>query len=182
MPPTLLPARPTSETGPTPHHTTPHHTTPPPPPPIRVRQPPDVWKGPSLILQSEFIYPPWEHVWVNVCTDRWCTRVRGREFRNERRIYGLAGLRISLHGPLPALLQGGAPPSDFLAGIPFRSSGAGSRPSFQPRWYTGCAVRRGWLDDARIRAWCISNPGDPDVKSVHFDYLTVAKNMRVCWN
>lgn len=82
MPPTLLPARPTSETGPTPHYTIPyytasHHTTP-PPPPIRVRQPPDVWKGPILILRSEFIYPPCARVGERVYGSlmRACTRER----------------------------------------------------------------------------------------------------------
>lgn len=94
--------------------------------------------------------------------------VRGREFRNERRIYGLAGLRISLHGPLPALLQGGAPPSDFLAGIPFQSSGAGSRPSYNPAGTLAARfIAADWTMHRYVHdASPFANPGDSDVKSV----------------
>lgn len=56
-------------------------------------------------------------------------RARTREFRNERQIYGPARLDFSPRFSLPVFLQGGAFPSNFLAGIPLRDSGAGSRSS-----------------------------------------------------
>lgn len=185
MPPTLLPARPTSETGPTPHHTIPYHTashhTTPPPPPIRVRQPPDVWKGPILILRSEFIYPL-------------CVRVGERVYGSVMR----ACTRERISKRTANLWPRGTP--DFS---PRSSSGPPSRrrtsfrlprgnpfPKFRARevvlrttpllrtlaarFVAADWTMHGYVHDASPFA----NPGDPAVKSVRFDYLTVARKER----
>lgn len=176
MPPTLLPARPTSETGPTPHHTTPHHTTP-PPPPIRVRQPPDVWKGPILILQSEFIYPPCARV-GETCVRVGDARVyEGENFETNGEFMASRGsgfLSTVLFRPsfkAAHLLQTSS--RESLSEVPAREVVLRTTPLVH--WLRGSSRLIGrYVYDASPFA----NPGDPAVKSVRFDYLTVAKNMR----
>lgn len=95
MPPTLLPAPTYLRRERYPHHTTSHHAT------LRHRcHPPEYAshptseRGRSLFREANLYAHP-AYVWVNVCTGWRCACVGGREFRNEGRIYGLAGLDFS---------------------------------------------------------------------------------------
>lgn len=108
---------------PTPHRTTLYYATAASHPPEYASHPTSE-RGRSLFREANLYAHP-AHVWVNVCTARRCARVRGREFRNEGRIYGLAGL-------------------DFSPRVLFRPSFKATRTSFRfPRGNSFPKFRRG---------------------------------------
>jgi len=159
-----------------PHHTTLHYATAASHPPEYASHPTSE-RGRSLFRGAN-LYAHSAHVWVKVCTGCWCACVRGREFRNEGRIYGLAGLDFSPRSSSGPPSRRCASPSDFLAGIPFRSSDMGSRPSCLTSPAPTAAVRCGWLDDALIRVWYIPINSPIEItsfKSVNFWLFSAKK-------
>lgn len=169
------------------HTTPPRHvprytTLPPPSHPPEYRQPPDVWKGPILIPRSEFICPPRAHVWVNVCVCvPWlaeCARVRAERISKRTANLWPRGARFlssRLSSGLPSRRR--APPSDFPAGIPFRSSGAEVALLASPRH-----SHRSCCGSLRLIGRCTMHPPfanrDPAVKVRRLlDYLIVVKKM-----
>lgn len=132
--PPSYPRRPTSDargTHTTPRRTTLHYATAASHPPEYASHPTSE-RGRSLFREANLYAHP-AHVWVNVCTGWRCACVGG-EFRNEGRIYGLAGLDFSPR----ALFR----PSFKVARTSFRFPRGNSFPKFRrgkssllPRWH-----------------------------------------------